>query len=306
MVPLNLKTIQTTAKETGKALIKAAPTLGVIFGVSLMAGGAVKTGMETPQMMKELEALDAKQGLSHKDYLKEKAKILAKHLGIPAALLLSGSAMIFAGYKIKYTQAAIAAAALASKTEEAEKLEQKIIEKYGPKEYEKMKDEMIKDDVKAHPINYSTVINTGHGNTLCYDVVLHDYYWSDLDFIRKIVDQINKEMIRTRWGMRKSAVSYDTFREYQDLPLSNEHANFYEPLPNGVQIGKDLGWYNCPIELRIVAIQLPDDTICHAIGFSKAGAPKWHLNLEDSNGEDAQRLDYELDDDETDMKWRGN
>lgn len=304
MVPLNLKTIQATAKLTGKALVKAAPTIGVIFGTGLMAGGAVKTGIETPKMVTELAALDAKEGLSHKEYLTEKVKILVKHLGIPAVMVIGGSTMIFGGYKIKYAQATIATAALASKTEEAEKLEKKFIERYGPKEYEKMKDEIAKDDVKSHPVNYATVINTGHGNTLCYDPILHDYYWSDLDFIRKMTEKLNLEMTHTRWGMRKSAVSYDTWREYLDLPASDEHINADDALPNGVQIGKDFGWFNCPIELKITAIQLSDDSVAHVIGFTKSGAPKWHLNLEDSNGEDAQRLDYELDDDETDMKWR--
>lgn len=301
---VSLQAIKMSAKGLGKTLVKAAPTIGVIFGTGLMAGGCVKTGIETPKMVEALKGLDAKEGLTHKEYLKQKAFILAKHLGIPVLMETGGAVMIFGGYKIKYTQAAIATAALASKTEEAEKLEQKFIEKYGPKEYEKMKDEIAKDDVKSHPINWATVINTGHGNTLCYDPILHDYYWSDLDFIRKIVEQINLEMTHTRWGMRKSAVSYDTFREYLDLPLSNEHINAEHELTNGVQIGKDFGWFNCPIALKITAIQLSDDSVAHVIGFAKNGAPKWHLNLEDSNGEDAQRLDYELDDDETDMKWR--
>ena len=128
--------------------------------------------------------------------------------------------------------------------------------------------------------------------------------WSDLDFIRKMTEKLNLEMTHTRWGMRKSAVCYDTWREYLDLPASDEHINADDALPNGVQIGKDFGWFNCPIELKITAIQLSDDSVAHVIGFTKSGAPKWHLNLEDSNGEDAQRLDYELDDDETDMKWR--
>ena len=301
---VSLQAIKMSAKGLGKTLVKAAPTIGVIFGTGLMAGGCVKTGIETPKMVEALKGLDAKEGLTHKEYLKQKAFILAKHLGIPVLMETGGAVMIFGGYKIKYTQAAIATAALASKTEEAEKLEQKFIEKYGPKEYEKMKDEIAKDDVKSHPINWATVINTGHGNTLCYDPILHDYYWSDLDFIRKIVEQINLEMTHTRWGMRKSAVSYDTFREYLDLPLSNEHINAEHELTNGVPIGKDFGWFNCPISLKITAIQLSDDSVAHVIGFEKNGAPKWHLNLEDSNGEDAQRLDYELDDDETDMKWR--
>lgn len=304
MIQLTPQAIKTGLQISGKWLIKAAPTLGVIVGTGLMAGATVKTGIETPKMKEKLDELKEDESLSHGDYFKKKTMILAYHLGWPAVMMLLGMLMIFGGYKIKYTQAAIATAALASKTEEAEKLEKKIIEKYGDKEYEKMKDEMAQDEVKAHPVDYSTVINTGHGNTLCFDPIIHDYYWSDLDYIRKTVDKMNMEMTHTRWGMRKSAMNYDTFRDYLDLPASNESPHMDGELTN-IKVGRDIGWYNTPIELKITVMLLPDDTPCHIIGFTRSGSPKWHLNLEDSNGEDAERLDYDLDDDETDMKWRG-
>jgi len=288
---------------TSKALIKAAPTLGVIFGVGLMGAGAVKTGIETPKMVEELKVLDAKEGLTHKEYLKQKAFILAKHLGMPVLMEAGGAAMIFSGYKLKYTQAAIATAALASKTEEADKLEQKVIEKYGPKEYEKMKDEIAKDDVKAHPINYATVINTGHGNTLCYDPIFHDYYWSDLDYIRRMADSLNKDMAQSWKRLSKSAVNYNTWRSYLDLPASNENENSaIDSVVTDVDLGKDLGWYNNPIQIVFTVMLLSDDTPCHIVGFAKDGGPKWNLNLEDH---DKESFDAVIDtDDETDMPWR--
>lgn len=289
---------------TSKALIKAAPTLGVIFGVGLMGAGAVKTGVETPKMVEELKVLDAKEGLTHKEYLKQKAFILAKHLGMPVLMEAGGAAMIFSGYKLKYTQVAIATAALASKTEEADKLEQKVIEKYGPKEYEKMKDEIAKDDVRAHPINYSTIINTGHGNTLCYDPIFHDYYWSDLDYIRRMADSLNKDMAQSWKRLSKSAVNYNTWRNYLDLPASNENENsVIDSVVTDVDLGKDLGWYNNPIQIVFTVMLLSDDTPCHIVGFAKDGGPKWNLNLEDH---DKESFDSVIDtDDETDMPWRG-
>lgn len=304
LIPLNPQVIKTGLKAGGKVLVKAAPTIGVIVGTALMAGATVKTGIEAPKLRDSLAELDAKEDISHKEYLITKTKVLVYHLGWPAVMMLLGMGMIFGGYKIKYTQAAIATAALASKTEEVEKIEQKVLEKYGPKEYEKMKDDIAKDDAKSHPVNYSTVINTGHGTTLCYDPIFHDYYWSDLDYIRKMVDQANMEMTRTRWGMMKSAMNYNTFRDYLDLPASNENTNAFGKI-SPIDIGKDIGWYNAPIELKITVLLLQDDTPCHIIGFTKNGSPKWRLNLEDSNGEDADRLDYDGDDDETDMHWRG-
>ena len=298
-----MQAIKTGFQISSKALIKAAPTIGVIFGTGLMVGATVKTGLEAPKLKDELDELEIQTDISHKEYLRKKTRILLYHLGWPAVMTIGGLLMIFSGYKIKYTQAAIATAALASKTEEAEKLEKKIIEKYGPKEYEKIKDEMAKDEVKAHPIDYATVINTGHGNMLCWDPIVHDYYWSDLDYIRKMAEQANKEMTKTRWGMHKSAMNYNTWREYLDLPACNYHSCMDKPAGN-IDIGKDYGWFNSYIELKITAILLPDDSIVHVIGFTISGAPRYRLNLEDEDGADADNPMYDYDDDSTDMRYR--
>lgn len=294
MVPLSINSIKTGLSIGWKQLVKMAPTLGVIFGVGLMGAAAVKTGIETPKMRDALEELENEEDdISHKEYLQSKLRIYAYHLGWPAVMLVSGAVMIFSGYRIKYTQAAIATAALASKTEEAEKLEKKIVEKYGPREYEKMKDEITKDDVMKHPINYSTIINTGHGNMLCWDPLIHDYYWSDLEFIRQTARDLNDDMSDTRFRLlSNSAVNYNTWRRNLDLPDANEHPNL-DKKATDVDIGKDLGWFNRSIGLKITAVLLPDDTVVHVIGFTEDGAPKWRLNLED---EDRSDFDYDESD----------
>lgn len=303
---VNPTTIKTGFKLMSKALVKAAPTIGVIFGVVLMGGGAVKTGIETPKLRDELKELDALEDLDHNEYLKQKLLIMLYHLGIPVLMEVAGAAMIFGGYKIKYTQATIATAALASKTDEVEKLEKKVAEKYGPKELDKIKDDIAKDDARTHPINFASIINTGHGNTLCQDAICHDYYWSDLDYIRKMEREANKELLRTRrWGTKKATLTYNQWREYLDLPMCDETVeNGQTKKIANVNIGEDLGWFNRHVETKITVCKLSDDTIVHIIGFTDAGKPEWHLNLGDSNGEDVVHDGYNYDDDETDTPWR--
>lgn len=307
MFSVNPTVIKNGLSISWKWLIKAAPTIGVIFGVGMMAGAAVKTGVETPKMKPKLDELNDNPDLSHKEYLKKKAYVLVYHLGLPAFMLLGGASMILFSYKIKYAQAAMATAALAMKTDEAEKFEQKIIEKYGEKDYEKIKDDLAKDEVKAHPVNYSTVYNTGHGNTLFYDPIGHGYFWSDQDYILKQEQKANNEMVHVRWGMRKASMSYDTWREYLDLPpLDGTYEDHGETRTAcDLAIGKDIGWLNRPIETRITVMLLPDHTPCHILGYTRTGGPTLHPNIDDSNGEDASRADWEMDDDETDMRTRG-
>ena len=307
MFSVNPTVIKNGLSISWKWLIKAAPTIGVIFGVGLMGGAAVKTGIETPKMKPKLDDLADDPDLSHKEYLKKKASILVYHLGLPTFMLLSGAAMILFSYKIKYAQAAMATAALAMKSDEAEKLEKKIIEKYGDKEYEKIKDDLAKDEVKTNPVNYSTVINTGRGNMLFYDSVGRDYFWSDMSYIQKMEQQANEEMVNTRWGMQKASCSYDTWREYLDLPPLDGTYEERGEVRKGcnLAIGKNIGWLNRPIKTRITVMLLSDNTPCHVLGYARDGGPKWHPNVDDSNGEDASRADWEMNDDETDMPWRG-
>lgn len=299
---VNPQTIKTGFNIALKSLVKAAPTISVIFGVFLMAGSTVKTGIEAPKLKKVLDELNDDDTLSHNEYLKKKLNILLYHLGLPAIMMFGGAGFIFGGYKIKCTQYALSMAALASQTDNAEKLEKKIIEKYGNKEYEKIQDDLAKDEVRTHPVNYSTVINTGRGNVLCYDPILHDYYWSDLDFIKRVADNLNSESADLWRKHSRSAISYDRWRYELELPYSNENEFSEKETLTDIQVGKHLGWYDSPIHVKITVMLLPDNTPCHIIGFARDGGPKWHLNIEDKD-----RVEYggiDDTDDETDMPWR--
>jgi len=302
---VNPTVIKNGLSVSWKWLIKAAPTIGVILGVGMMGGGAVKTGIETPKMKEKLDELNEDPDLTPNEYLKKKLKILAYHLGLPVFLELCGAGMILGGYKIKWTQAALATTALAAKTEDMEKLEQKVISKYGDKEYGKIREEIAKDDIQKHPVNFSTIINTGHGNTLCYDPIVHDYYLSDLDFIRKMADQLNKEATMTRWGAKKSAISYNDWRDVLDLPeCSSVIENGRAKEISKIDIGKDLGWFNKPIELEFTVGRLSDDTVYHIVGFTRKSQPQWNIGIADHNREDITHEGYDYDDDETDLPWR--
>lgn len=306
---VNAQTIKTGLNVAWKGLVKAAPTISVIFGVALMAGATVKTGIEAPKLRDDLDELNDDETLTHNEYMKKKCKVLLYHLGLPAIMMLGGAGFIFGGYKIKYTEAAIATAAFASKSDEVEKIENKVIEKFGQKEYDKMKDEMAKDDVKAHPINFANIINTGHGNTLCYDPVFHDYFLSDLEFIRRQATEANEEMLNKKYRFKRNgAVDYNSWRERLDLPGSRENENDDrdDNVGNIENFGKDIGWINRKIELKITVFKLSDDTVVHVIGFTRPGAPKWHLDVGDQDHSyiETDANGYVMDD-ETDMPWRG-
>lgn len=297
---LNASVIKNSLSTLWKSIVKNAPTLAVIFGTGLMAAAPVKTAIEAPKAKEELEELDERDDISHKEYLKDKTIIIVRRYGIPVLMVVSGGVMIFIGYRATWISMVTGWAALASKTEEFDKLESKVIEKVGPKEYEKIQDEIAKEDVLKNPVNYATVVNTGHGNTLCLEPVGGTYFWSDLDYIRKQIDRLNKEMTMTRWNMCKATCTYDEYREMLDLPALDGIIDGKRVAP---AIGRDLGWKDNLIEMKHTCVTLPDDTVCHVIGFTRDGGPRWYPNIGDLNGEDISRDELDTDD-ETDMPWR--
>lgn len=296
---VNMKTVTNGARIVANAVSQHSPTILTVVGVCCMIGAVAATIVEAPKAKNELDEIEEDDELTHKEYINRKTRIILYHYWKTAALTVGGAGIIFWGHKISLGRTAAALAAYQMSKDDLKKLEDKVIETDGEKHFNKIKDDINKDNINAHPVNYSTVINTGRGNTLCYDPIAHDYFWSDLDYIDKMARLANEEMTKTRWGMCKSAMSYDSWREYLDLPPLDGNVDEHNVAP---AIGKDLGWFNTPIELYKTCMPLADNTVVHVIGFTKSGRPKWFPNIDDRNGEDISDPNYT--DDETDMPWR--
>lgn len=282
------KTIKNGIRVVSKFASENSPTILTVIGVSLMIGGVVATIIEAPKAKDDLDILEEDDELSHKVYLKEKTRIIASHYWKTASMTIGGAGLIFWGHKINLGRTAAALAAYQMSKDDLEKLKDKIIETDGEKHFNKLDEAITKDEVKRNPFNSATVINTGHGNTLFYDPIGRDYFLSDMEFIRQMRDEANLDMAKTQRQLRKAALSYDDWREYIGLPALD---GIVDGKKMGFPIGKDLGWLNRNIELKITCTMLPDDTVCHIMGFTKYGGPEWYANIGDED-----RAEYEGDD----------
>nr|DAI74711.1 MAG TPA: hypothetical protein [Caudoviricetes sp.] len=128
----------------------------------------------------------------------------------------------------------------------------KVIEMFGEKKNEAVKDAVAKDKVEKNPVVTREVIITEKGNTLCYDAISGRYFKSDIEKIKKAECELNRQMLDDMY------VSLNDF--------------YYEIGLDSVKLGDELGWNvdNGYIDLSFSSQLASDGTPCLVIDYSVA------------------------------------
>ena len=100
--------------------------------------------------------------------------------------------------------------------------QEKVVETIGKGKEQKIKDGIAKDRIIKNPPNDATIIITGKGETLCYDALSGRYFKSDIESIRKILNELNSSL------MNEMTISLNDV--YFALGMSN------------IKLGEELGW----------------------------------------------------------------
>ena len=128
----------------------------------------------------------------------------------------------------------------------------KVVEMFGEKKNEAVKDAIAKDKVEKNPVVTREVIITEKGNTLCYDVHSGRYFKSDIDKIKKAVGELNRQMLDDMY------VSLNDF--------------YYEIGLDSIKLGDELGWNidSGYIDVSFSSQLASDDTPCLVIDYNVA------------------------------------
>ena len=128
----------------------------------------------------------------------------------------------------------------------------KVIEMFGEKKNEAVKDAVAKDKVEKNPVVTREVIITEKGNTLCYDALSGRYFKSDIEKIKKAECELNRQMLDDMY------VSLNDF--------------YYEIGLDSVKLGDELGWNvdSGYIDLSFSSQLASDGTPCLVIDYSVA------------------------------------
>lgn len=190
---------------------------------------------------------------------KEKVQLTWK-LYLPAAI--SGTlsiACLICSHKIDTRKNMALATAYALTESALKEYQDKVVEVVGEKQERSIRDAIAKDHVDQNPVVSREVIITKSGDTLCFDSISGRYFKSDIEKIRKSVNDLNS---------RLNHEMYISLNElYEELGLKS------------VAIGYELGWNVAAglIDLYFSSTLAEDGTPCLVLDFTN-NPPKYNFN----------------------------
>lgn len=223
--------IQLLTKTIGKSIMKNSPTILTSASVAGLITTTLLAIRATPKALLLLNDEEEERWKKHPDgdfpvITKKETVIITWKCYVPAAI--SGAvtiACMLSANSINLRRNA-ALAGLYSLSETALKEYQaKVVETIGQNKERKIKDEIAKDKIDKDPVTKKEVIITGKGEVLCYDSLSGRYFKSDIEQIRKALNNLSSDLIT-------NVDDFISLNEvYSELGLSS------------TKTGDMLGWY---------------------------------------------------------------
>ena len=180
----------------------------------------------------------------------QKVKIVWKlYLPPVASGVITVTAIVVAN---KITSKKIAALAVAGSISERalQEYKEKVVERLGEKQNQKLRDEIAQDRVNNHPISSKEVILAGTGEVLFYDMLTGRYFQSTMEEVKRAENKINFEIVQFM------SASLSQFCDEIGLPPTH--------------YTDTVGWNaNNPIEIQFSTVLSPDGRPCIAMDFTR-------------------------------------
>ena len=251
-------------KNVKMVLSNHSPEILTGLGIAGMITTTILAVSATPKALDLIaEAEEKKIDEGHKESLTKFEMVKAAWKPyIPAAVtcVTSAACLIGAGTVNSKRNAALATAYNLSTTALAE-YKQKVIETVGEKKEQTIRDKVAEERIQKEPANPSTIIVSGNGNTRCFDTITKRRFISDIETIKRIVNELNRKMI--------NGEDYISLNEF-----------YYELGLDEVSIGDELGWnvVRGLIEIEYSAQLDTDGVPCIVIDYTvapKRGYNSW-------------------------------
>lgn len=199
--------LQQLAKSARTAIVKHSPEILMGFGIAGWAMGTVLAVKATPKAVKCIEEAkyEKEDDLTPLEVVKASWKCY-----IPAAVACATATGCLIGSCSTSLRrhAALATAYKLSETALDEYKEQ-VVETIGEKKEKAIQDKVNEKQIEKTPVDQHHIINTGRGNTLFLDPLSKRYFYSDLEFVRRAENNINKEILQNLYGTMNINEFYD-------------------------------------------------------------------------------------------------
>lgn len=248
---MNKPNLTQLARSLRTTIVKHSPGILTGIGIAGMATSTVLAVKATPKALILIEERkDELKGTDVKHPKLEAVKACWKcYIPAVATGALSAVCLISANSVNTRRNAALATAYTLSESALRE-YQEKVVETIGEKKEQAVKDAIAKDRIDNNPVTERTVIITEKGDTLCYDIASDRYFKSDIEKLKKAVNELNRRM------NNETYISLNEF--YSEIGLHST-----EP-------GDILGWNTDKghIDLYFSSRLTNDGTPCLAVGFN--------------------------------------
>lgn len=234
--------------KIGMSVRKHSPEILTGIGISGMVATTVLAVKATP---KALILIEQEETNLHVDKLTpvETIKVCWKCY-IPSAITgVASIACLVGASSVNFKRNAALATAYTLSETALREYRDKVVETIGEKKEQLVKDAIAKDKIEKNPVTNNEVIITENGNTLCFDAISGRYFKSNIDLLKKSVNDLNRRMLLDGY------ISLNDF--YEEIGLDS------------IKIGDELGWDfdKGLIDLNFSSQLASDGTPCLVIGF---------------------------------------
>lgn len=176
-----------------KILVKHGPVIMTGFGITGMIVATVMAVRETPKalVLIEEEKKKQKEDLTPVTMVKTTWKCY-----LPSVMIGGFSiACVIGGQHASLRRNAALAAAYSLSEAAFKEYRDKNIELFGEKKDKEVYGKIAEDKVTQNPPKREEVIITRRGNSLCYEPLSNQYFFSTIDQIQKVENTINKRLM---------------------------------------------------------------------------------------------------------------
>ena len=244
MVKPNIQQLFANARTT---IVKHSPEILMGFGIAGWMAGTVLAVRATPKAVKLIEeaTYEKEDDLTPLEVVKATWKCY-----IPAAVTCAAATGCLIGSCSTSVRrhAALATAYKLSETALDEYKEQ-VTETIGEKKEKDIQDKVNRKQIEKTPVVEDNIINTGHGNTLFLDPLSQRYFRSNLEFVRRAENNLNKEILHSIYG----TVNINEFYDELGIPRTDT--------------GDMMGWNtDHMVDLNITTGETPWNEPCYVVG----------------------------------------
>lgn len=222
---MNKPSMAALFKDVKIAMSKHGPEILTGLGIAGMITTTVLAVKATPKALELVGDRKDELGINPLDNLTPietvkttwKCYIPATITGLTSVACLIGASSV----NVKRNAALMTAYNLSSTA--LSEYKEKVLDTVGEKKEQIIRNKIAEDQISKEPVNKSAIIVSGNGNTRCFDMITKRRFISDIESIKRIINELNRRMING-----EDYISLNEF--YSELGLDE------------VSIGDELGW----------------------------------------------------------------